>query len=47
MLDPYLVPAGGRAVDIKIQPLVPGMRFWAFSSSTSNTTQWVTLTTPQ
>lgn len=34
-------------VRIEIEPLSSGMRFWAFVSATDNTTQHVTLVTPQ
>lgn len=36
-----------EAVRIEIAPLTPGSRFWAFASVTNNTTNLVTLVTPQ
>jgi hypothetical protein len=35
------------ALRIRIEPLTPGSRYWAFASITNNETQLVTLVTPQ
>jgi hypothetical protein len=38
---------GSELVRVAIEPLTPGLRFWAFISITNNETQHVTLVTPQ
>lgn len=42
-----LVPATTDRFRVEVEPLTPGLRYWAFISVTSNTTQQVTLITPQ
>lgn len=44
-----LEPPGGRppSLRVEVEPLTQGSRFWAFISITNNTTQHVTLVTPQ
>jgi hypothetical protein len=43
---PILLPKDA-AVSVEITPLTPGSRYWAFVSATNNTTNHVTLVTPQ
>jgi hypothetical protein len=45
-LGPILL-AKDAAVRVAITPLTPGSRYWAFVSATNNTTNHVTLVTPQ
>jgi hypothetical protein len=45
-LGPVLL-AKDAAVRVKIEPMTPGSRYWAFVSATNNTTNHVTLITPQ
>lgn len=43
-----IAPLGAsERVVVQIEPVSPGMRFWAFVSVTNNTTQHVTVITPQ
>lgn len=45
-----LIPAGfnaGSVVGVRVTPLTPGLRIWAFVSVTNNETQHVTTITPQ
>jgi len=45
-----LIPPGfnpGAVVGVRITPLTPGLRIWAFISVTNNETQHVTTVTPQ
>lgn len=41
-----LVSAPTQRLRVEIEPLTPGLRYWAFVSVTNNTTQHVTLVTP-
>jgi hypothetical protein len=45
-LSPVMT-GGAETVRLRIDPVTPGLRFWAMASITSNTTQSVTLVTPQ
>ena len=45
-LGPVLL-AKDAALRLQITPLIPGSRYWAFVSATNNTTNHVTLVTPQ
>ena len=45
-LGPVLL-AKDAAVRVQITPMTPGSRYWAFVSATNNTTNHVTLVTPQ
>ena len=40
------VPPNVREVRVEVEPLTPGLRFWAFVSTTNNETQAVTLSVP-
>jgi len=39
--------AKDAAVRVEVTPMTPGSRYWAFVSATNNTTNHVTLVTPQ
>lgn len=46
-LDPLAGREDGGVVRVDVEPLTPGLRFWAFASITHNETQHFTTITPQ
>jgi hypothetical protein len=47
LLQQFPAATGKGLVRIEVQPLTPGLRYWAFVSVTNNDTQHVTTVTPQ